>query len=168
MGLTEIAIIKEHQTLLRKAEYYTNTNNKILKIFYKARLFCLQNKYGLHISLNCCGKGLKIMHLGSILMNGRVTVGENCAFHINTALVAAESSNGAPTLSDGVVGIGAVVLGDVVVGTNVAIGANAVVNKSILEENVAVAGVPAKIVSSNGRTCWNKGARAKEDKNENV
>ena len=39
---------------------------------------------------------------------------------------------------------------DITLVTNgVKIGANAVVNKSILEENVSVAGVPAKIVKRN-------------------
>ena len=30
------------------------------------------------------------MNLASILINNRVTVGKNCVFHINTALVAGE------------------------------------------------------------------------------
>lgn len=62
-----------------------------------------------------------------------------------------------PTLDDGViVGVGAVVLGGIYVAKNVAIGANAVVNKDITEENIAVAGVPAKKISNNGRLEWNK------------
>lgn len=53
-----------------------------------------------------------------------------------------------------VVGIGAVVLGDVIVADNVAIGAGAVVNKDVLESNIAVAGVPAKKISNNGSSKW--------------
>ena len=57
-------------------------------------------------------------------------------------------SSGIPVLKDGVVlGIGSVVLGDIIVEENVAVGANAVVNKSVLQKNVTIAGVPAKIVS---------------------
>lgn len=60
-------------------------------------------------------------------------------------------------MEDGVVvGIGAVVLGNTHVARNVAIGANAVVNKNIFDENVAVAGVPAHKVSDCGRLNWNK------------
>lgn len=155
--LGERAILNKHQKLLRKTEYYTNTRKRIRAFAFKYRLSRLQNKYCLHIPINCCGKGLKIMHLGPILMNGRVTVGENCAFHMNTALVAGGTNGDVPTLGDGiVVGIGAIVVGGVHVADNVAIGANAVVNKDVLEENIAVAGVPAKKISNNGRLTWNK------------
>lgn len=46
------------------------------------------------------------------------------------------------------------VLGDVRLADNIAVGANAVVNKSFAEENVAIAGVPAKKISNNGRKVW--------------
>ena len=97
------------------------------------------------------------MHIGPVLMNGRVTVGKDCSFHINTALVAGGTNDDVPCLEDGVVvGIGAVVLGNVHVARNVAIGANAVVNKIVADENIAVAGVPAHKVSNGGRLNWNK------------
>jgi len=44
----------------------------------------------------------------------------------------------------------------VYIANNVAIGANALVNKSVEEENIAIAGVPAKKISNNGRLEWNK------------
>lgn len=153
--LGERAIINKHQKLLRKTEYYTNAHKRMRAFIYKYRLSRLQNKYALHIPINCCGKGLKIMHLGPILMNGKVTVGENCKFHMNTALVAGGTNDEVPTLGDGVVlGFGAVVLGGVHIANNVAIGANAVVNKDVLEENIGVAGVPAKKISNNGSLTW--------------
>lgn len=109
----------------------------------------------MNIGLNTCGKGLKIMHVGPILINGDASLGENCALHINTALVAKGTTNAAPILESGVVvGIGAVVVGGVRVAKNVAIGANAVVTRDIDEEDIAVAGIPAHKVSANGRTCW--------------
>lgn len=153
----EQAILKKHQILLRKAEYYVNTNKRLMAAFYRFRLAKFQNKYAIHIPLNCCGKGLKIMHVGPILINGRASIGENCSLHINTAIVAGGTNNEVPTLCDGViVGVGAVVLGGITVAKNVAIGANAVVNRDVLEEDIAVAGVPAKKISNNGRTAWNK------------
>jgi serine O-acetyltransferase len=112
LNLTENDILVHHQILLRKTEYYTNILNKFLALLYKIRLNRIQNKYAIHIPINTCGKGLKIMHVGPVLMNGRVTVGKDCCFHINTALVAGGSNDGVPVLDDGVVvGIGAVVLG---------------------------------------------------------
>lgn len=72
----------------------------------------MRNKYGIHIGINVCDKGLKIMHLGSILTNGNVKIGKDCALHINTAFVAQGVSSAAPQLGDGVVaGVGSVVLG---------------------------------------------------------
>ncbi|MCD8290220.1 MAG: serine acetyltransferase [Prevotella sp.] len=149
-------ILAMHNYLLRKAEYHKNVGNKIRYVLYRFGLARLQNKYCLRIPLNCCDEGLKIMHVGPILMNGNGRVGKNCSIHINTGLVANGLNSEAPTLGDGVVvGFGAVVLGGVTIADNVAIGANAVVTRDILETNVAVAGVPAKIISNNGRLNWN-------------
>lgn len=97
------------------------------------------------------------MHIGPILINGRSTVGKDCTFHINTAIVAGGTTDDVPTLSDGiVVGVGAVILGGVFLAENIAVGANAVVNKSFSEPDIAIAGVPARKISNNGRTKWNK------------
>ena len=134
-----------------------NTGHKLMACIYKVRLTRMQNRYALHIPANTCGKGLKIMHVGPVLINGNDTVGKDCVFHINTALVAGGTNDGVPCLEEGViVGIGAVLLGNIQVKRNVAIGANAVVNKSIEEENIAVAGVPAKKISNGGSLNWNK------------
>ena len=155
----ENALLYKHQVLLRKSEYYQNSGKKIAKIIAKYRLLKIQNRYALHIAPNCCAKGLRIMHLGPILMNNRVTVGENCTLHMNTALVAGGTNDDVPTLGRNViVGYGACVLGGVTVADYVAIGANAVVNKDCLEPHVAIAGVPAKKISNNGTREWNKKA----------
>lgn len=67
------------------------------------------------------------------------------AFHYNV-----------PKLGNGiVVEVGAVVVGGYIA-NNVAIGANAVVCTDVTEENIAVAGIPAKKISNNGRLEWNK------------
>ena len=98
------------------------------------------------------------MHVGPIMINKEAKIGSDLCIHINTGIVAGGTSNGVPTIGDGVViGIGAVVLGDIYIANNIAIGANAVVNKSFFEENIGVAGVPAKKISDNGRLTWNKG-----------
>ncbi len=154
---SENAILRKHQILLRKTEYYVNTNKLIMSLIYKFRLGRIQNKYALHIPLNTCGKGLHIMHVGPVLLNGQVRVGENCSLHINTAIVARGAGGGVPKLgNDCVLGVGAVVLGDTEIADGVAIGANAVVTKSILVNDVAVAGAPARIISQNGKKAWNR------------
>ena len=155
--ISEGDVLRKHQVLLRRTEYHTNCGHKIRSLICKIKLCRLQNKYALHIPINTCGRGLKIMHVGPILMNGKVTVGKDCSFHINTALVAGGTNDDVPYLEDGVVvGIGAIVLGNVHIARNVAIGANAVVNKNVSDENIAVAGVPAHKVSDGGRLNWNK------------
>lgn len=153
---SEKAILRKHQILLRKTEYYTNIRNKLLSSWYKYRLNKIQNKYALHIPINVCGKGFKIMHIGPVLINSNSKIGDYCSFHINTAVVAAGPSNDTPVLGNHiVVGVGAVIVGGVSVADYTAIGANAVVNKSVLEDNIAVAGVPARKVSCNGNKSWN-------------
>lgn len=155
---TEGAILRRHQLLLRKAEYYSNNGKRLIARIYVFRLLRMQNRHALHIPLNCCGRGLKIMHLGPILVNSGAQLGERCSLHINTGIVAGGRSSAAPVLEDGVVvGFGAVIVGNVHIAKNVAIGANAVVNRDVLEENIAVAGVPAKKISDNGRLSWGKG-----------
>ena len=153
----ESSILKTHQFLLRKTEYHLNTGHKLAYLFYKARLSLLQNRYGLHIPANCCGRGLRIMHLGPILINRNAVIGENCVFHINTAVVAGGTNDDVPVLEKGVImGIGSVALGKIHIAENVAVGANAVVNKSVEEKDIAVGGVPARKISNNGRTHWNQ------------
>lgn len=48
------------------------------------------------------------------------------------------------------IGPGAKIFGDIFIADNIAIGANAVVNKSFYESNITIAGVPAKKISNKG------------------
>ena len=153
----EKATLWHYQKRLRRTEYHYNAKHRIRYMWSAVLLNRLGIRYGLNIGVNTCGKGLRIMHIGSILINRDARLGENCALHINTAIVAKGTTNEAPVLESGVVvGVGAAVVGGVRVARNVAIGAGAVVTHSIDEENVAVAGIPARKVSANGRQNWNK------------
>jgi serine O-acetyltransferase len=128
-----------------------------LEIFFIFLDLCLDRGLSsLHIPINTCGKGLHIMHLGPILINGDVRTGENCVFHINTCIVAG-GVRGVPVLGNNIImGVGSVILGNVSVADGVAVGANAVVTKSVDERDIAVAGIPAHKVSNNGKSSWNK------------
>ncbi len=157
LSYREINILAKHLILLRKTELHNNCNHKLRFYYYKTRLQLLQNKFSLHIPINCCDEGLKIMHVGPVLVNPNAMVGKNCVFHINTGLVAGGVDASSPELGDGVIlGIGAVVVGNVRIADDVTIGANSVVTKSVEEEDIAIAGSPARKVSNNGRTKWNK------------
>ena len=88
------------------------------------------------------------MHLGSIVVNKNTRVGRNCSIHINTAFVATGGTVDSPVLGNNcIVGIGAIFVGGIRLGNEVAIGAGAVVTKSFDEDHITLAGVPAKIVS---------------------
>ncbi|MDK0855076.1 serine acetyltransferase [Clostridium perfringens] len=153
--LREKDILWKYNKILRKAEYYHNTNNRLFRALYKFKLNRLSNKYSIHIPMNTFDKGLKLMHVGPILVNGHVKAGKDISLHINTCIAAGGTNNNAPHLGNNiVVGVGAVILGDVYVPDYCAIGANAVVNKSFSEKNITIAGIPAKKISNNGYNDW--------------
>ena len=80
------------------------------------------------------------MHPGTV-------IGENCIIYQHTTFGQAHGSNvdGAPTVGNNVmVGVGAVILGNIKIGNNVSIGANAVVIRDV-PDNAVVAGVPAEV-----------------------
>lgn len=54
--VSERDILRKHQVILRKTEYYINTGKHIKSKIYKIILQRIQNKYGLHIPANTCGK----------------------------------------------------------------------------------------------------------------
>lgn len=154
---SEKAVIWHFQKRLRITEYHFNCGHKVRYFISKIKLNKLSNKYGLHINVNNCGKGLKIMHLGPILINGKVRCGNDLSLHINTALVAHGVTDGVPVIGNNVViGVGANIIGGIKIADGIAIGANSLVNKTFLEENIAVAGVPARKISDNGKGKWNK------------
>lgn len=102
------------------------------------------------------------MHVGPILINGKSNIGNDVSIHINTAIAASGIDSGAPIIGDGcVIGVGATLLGKITLADNIAVGANAVVTRTFLEPDIAIAGVPARKISNNGRTKWNR-----KDKNE--
>ncbi len=151
-----------HIRLLRYTEYYLNTNKKIRYFWNRFRLRRFQQKYSLFVPLNCCKKGLRIMHLGPILINNKARIGCDVKMHMNSAIVAGGSNDYVPVIGDNVViGYGAVILGNTRIAKGVAVGANAVVNKSIDQENVTIAGVPAKIISDKGSGTWGRHSEEK-------
>lgn len=154
--MTEADAIWRYQRRLRITEYHQNTGHKIRYYINRILLYRLQLKYGMKVRPNSCGKGLKIMHAGSVMTNG--DLGENCSIHVNVSIVSGGRDQGRPVIGDNVIiGVGAAVVGGVRLGNGIAVGANAVVTKSFTEDNIAIAGVPAKKISNNGRDTWNKG-----------
>lgn len=145
--------IYKYQRLLRKCEYYSNCKKglfyKPYKMYLKFKFRSRSIKYGFEIPLNCFGKGLSIAHIGPIIINGYVKVGDNCRIHPGTCIGTAKGyGDMSPVLGNNVyIGPGAKLFGKITIADNITIGANAVVTKSFEQENVSIAGVPAKIIS---------------------
>ena len=145
--ISESQILMKFHIILRKCEYYVNCNKKIRSYIYKVKLNRYKVKYSLNIPVNTFGKGLKIMHIGPILVNHNAKIGENCSIHINTAIVAGGKNHIAPKIGDNaIIFVGTTILGDVTIGDNAIIGANSLVNKSF-GDNSTIVGNPARAVS---------------------
>lgn len=152
MQFGERAILQKYQRTLRTLEYHMNTHHRVRTLWYHIRLSYLQNRYLIHIPPNTCGKGLRIQHVGPILINGDARLGEKCTLHINTAIVAGNSTGGVPNIGNHVlIFTGATIVGGIHIADNIVIGANALVNKSFDIENITVAGVPARMIKDSGR-----------------
>lgn len=138
------------QKLLRKCEYYKNVKSKkILFRFYYAYLKIkfkrLSLKLGFSIPENVFGPGLAIIHYGTIVVNAEAKVGANCRIQACTNIGQSGGKSGSPIIGDNVyIGPGAKIYGKIIISNNIAIAANAAVNKSFLNENVVIGGVPAK------------------------
>lgn len=141
--------IKVFLKRLRKAEYYKNAKAGIINNAYYFYLRYLLKKssvkLGFSIPENVFGPGLALVHYGTIVVNINSKVGKNCRMHACTNIGASGGSKKAPTIGSNVyIAPGAKIYGDITIANNVAIGANAVVNKSFEEENIFIAGNPAK------------------------
>ncbi len=140
------------QKALRKLEYYKNCKKGLLSTIYLffvvKRYRRLSLKLGFTIPINVFGPGLSIAHYGTIVINDRTKVGANCRLHAGVNIGASLGSLKAPVLGDNCyIGPGAKLFGDIYLADGIAIGANAVVNKSFSEPHICIVGVPAKKVS---------------------
>lgn len=141
--------IWKFQKRLRKLEYYKNCRKDILgKVYYgliKLRHRKLALKLGFSIPENVFGPGLSIAHYGTIVVNSRARVGKNCRIHVCTNIGASGGSLEAPIIGDNVyIAPGVKIFGNIQIGNNIAIAANSSVGKTFIEENILIAGSPAK------------------------
>lgn len=159
--------IWKFEIFLRKREYYADQTGALCKLpmlYYTLRWYRLGVRLGYSIPIHVFGPGLSIAHRGTIVVNGNARVGAYCRVQEGVTIGTTGGSDKAPRLGDYVfLGSGAKVIGDIDIAGGVAVGANAVVVKSCEEENVSLAGVPAKIVTRKGSAamipCLNREAR---------
>ncbi len=98
------------------------------------------------------GSGISLPHPYCIIVHGDAKIGNNCLLSQNVTIGVGGRGerSGVPKIGDRVfIAPGAKIFGSIIIGNDVAIGANAVVTKSI-PDNAVVAGVPAKIINYKG------------------
>lgn len=141
--------------ILRKYEYYLNTNKKFLQYYYKYRLNKLGCKLGFSIPANVFGPGLSIPHYGLIVVNQNAKVGRNCRLMHGVTIGATGGSAKAPKIGDNCfLGTNSVILGDITICNNVSVAANATVVKSCTVKNAMLAGTPAVLKKEHCEIWW--------------
>jgi serine O-acetyltransferase len=92
------------------------------------------------------GRNFVIDHFGGIIVSGYTRFGDNCRIRSGVVIGLSRVDDPcAPVIGNNVdIGAGAKLLGAITIGDNVCIGANAVVNRDIPANSIAV-GVPAQI-----------------------
>ena len=132
--------------LLRKFEYLYDKKGffqKLLLCIIRYRFHKVSLKLGFSIYPNVFGPGLYIPHYGTIVVNGHARVGANCVLHTSTCI----GGDGLKMIGDNAyISSGTVILGSITIADNTTIGANSLVNKSFLDGNVLIGGVPAKVI----------------------
>lgn len=139
--------ILRFQRRMRITEYYSVQPGwwNRLRYYLNFGIYLRQSKkLGFTIPINVIGKGLCIVHYGTIVISPKARIGEFFRVHPGTCV---GEYHGAPQIGDYVyLGPGAKVFGQIDIGNFVSIGANAVVQKSVDSCSVVV-GVPARSVA---------------------
>ena len=127
--------------LLRKCEYY-QYHNQIIFNYYYYRFWRLGRKLGFSINLNVFGYGLVIPHYGTIVVGGGNKIGNYCVLHTSTCITA-----GSKIIGDAFyVSTGAKVIKNINLPDGISVAPNSVVSHSVQENDVLLAGAPAKII----------------------
>jgi serine O-acetyltransferase len=148
--------IWKFERCLRKVEYYQNCRNTLFwkpyRIFLNFRFRSLSTRLGFFILPNVFGPGLSIGHPGTLIINGAAKVGKNCRIHTCVYIATkAGHTTKAPVIGNNVyIGPGAKIFGEIEIADGIAIGANSVVNKSFVEPDITIGGVPARKISDKG------------------
>lgn len=167
LTFSEDMLTRKYLTVLRHLEYHINrlelfkTNKKeyfgdfasgLLLVpynligggYYYLKWRRLWIKTGIQIHPNIFGPGLCITHHAFVHVDPPTIVGKNCSLF--PMVLFGKNRPGRIEVGDNVkIGTGVTILAPCKIGSNVFIGAGAVVNKDV-PDNSVVAGVPAKVI----------------------
>ena len=145
---------------LRKYELNINSKSffsKIMTVYYYAKYLKWSLKTGISIPRNVFEEGLCIPHYGSIVVNTTKKIGRNCMIHVGVNIGTNGGSAISPIIGNNVyIGPGAKIFGEITIADNCYIGANAVVNKSVLVPYSVIVGSPAYSVRIENQVWWQK------------
>ncbi len=116
---------------------------------YKILKVCAEILTGVDLPCEArVGSRFRIDHFGGIVISGDTVFGEDCIIRNGVTIgLRHTGQRGSPVIGNRVdIGAGAKILGAIRIGDDVAIGANAVVLKSVPPNSIAV-GVPARIIA---------------------
>lgn len=140
------------ERLLRRVEYDKNCMSGplgiLLRKYHGYRFHRLSVRLGMTLPVNVFGPGLAIPHYGTIVVHANARIGRNCRLQEGVTIGATSGSHEAATIGNNCYfGSGAKVIGAVRIADDVAVGANAVVTRDILEAGTTWAGAPARKIS---------------------
>lgn len=140
---------------MRKSAWYRGRGRLFLPLFaynkYKMGRAGMKYGFDIHDSTKI-GKGLHIAHFGTLVVHVDAVLGENVSLShgVTIGQTIKDGKPCTPVIGNNVyIAPGAKIIGGISVGSNVAVGANAVVTHDV-PDNAVVAGVPAKVLSFNG------------------
>ena len=129
--------------------YYILQHHKsmIYRVLFTPPYWILSILTGINIPRTTkIGKGLRIHHYGCIIINSYSVIGDNCTIRHEVTIGNRNSDRDCPIIGNNCnIGAGAKILGAIKIGSNVDIGANAVVITDVPDNCIAV-GVPARII----------------------
>lgn len=163
---SESCLLLRYLKVVRKLEYFHNTRQgsflrKLQYQYWNLVWNRLSARHQIRIPVNTLGKGVLILHLGPIIINGHSRVGENCTLQPGVILGQKDTKENVPRVGNNAYfGPGCKVIGKVNIGNNVSIAPNSVVIKD-LPDNCVVSGVPAKIIKLNGSKVAENGTEEK-------
>ena len=132
--------------------FYRKSNSARLKVTRMIWSFFLNiTKVITHIRISSAvkiGRGLRIAHFGSIVVNPHVVIGKNFNISEGCLIGFSEGRNrGVPTIGDNVcMNANAIIIGGVHIGNNVLIAPGAFINFDVPDNSIVI-GNPGKIIN---------------------